>query len=179
MQIKNREQWMLVVAIGLVTLFMADRILLGPMVKQWQARSKRIAELRKDVTDGKRLLEREENIRTRWQVMNTNTLPVNNSLAEQQVLKAFDAWSQDSRISVMAITPQWKRDNDDFRTLSCRVEASGNLSTVTRFLYEIERDPMGLRIESMELSARDAQGQSFALGLQVSGLVLTLQENKR
>ena len=58
--------------------------------------------------------------------MQTNTLPSNPSLAEQKVLQAFDKWSQDSRISVNSITPQWKRDSDDFTTLQCRVDAVGH-----------------------------------------------------
>jgi len=64
-------------------------------------------------------------------------------------------------------------------TLQCRVEASGNLNTVTRFLYEIEKDPMALRMDAVEISARDNEGQQINLGLQVSGLVLTAQESRQ
>ena len=105
--------------------------------------------------------------------MRANTLPNNPSLAEQQLLKAFDAWSQESRVSITGITPQWKHDADEYMTLECRVDASGDLATLSRFLYDIEKDPMALKLESVELSARDNAGQELAMGLRVSGLVLT------
>jgi len=41
-----------------------------------------------------------------------------------------------------------------------------------RFLYSIERSPMALKLELVELGARDKEGQQLSLGLQFSGLVL-------
>ena len=61
-------------------------------------------------------------------------------------------------------------------TLECRVDAAGNLMTVSRFLYNIEKDPLGFKVETVELSARDENGSQLALGLLVSGLVLQAQE---
>jgi len=55
------------------------------------------------------------------------------------------------------------------------VEASGNLGTLSRFLYDIEKDPMALKLESVELSTRDNTGQQLTLDLQISGLVLGSQ----
>jgi Tfp pilus assembly protein PilO len=119
------------------------------------------------------MLNREKFIRERWEQMQTNTLPNNTSLAEQQLLKGFDQWAQDSRVSVNSVMPQWKQDADDYRTLECRVDVSGDLPTLSRFLYDLERDPMALKLQSVELTARDNEGQQLSLGLQVSGLVLT------
>jgi len=58
------------------------------------------------------------------------------------------------------------------------VDASGKISAVTRFLYEIEKDPMAFRLENVEISSRDAEGQMLALGLQISALVLSPQEKQ-
>jgi hypothetical protein len=104
--------------------------------------------------------------------MRTNTLPESVSAAENQVLQAFDRWSQLSRISISSLKPQWKQAGDDYMTLEYRAEAFGNIETVTRFLYEIERDALALRVESVELTSRDNEGQQLGLGLQVSGLQL-------
>ena len=60
-----------------------------------------------------------------------------------------------------------------------RVEASGNLATLSRFLYEIEKSPMALKLDSVEITARDKDGQQLALGLQVSGLVLNSPEGMK
>jgi hypothetical protein len=105
--------------------------------------------------------------------MQSNTLPDNPSLAQEQVLKALVNWAQESGVSINAITPQWKNDSEEYQTLVCRVDAAGTLWTLSRFLYDIEKGPMALRLESVDLGSRDTSGQQLTLGLQISGLALT------
>jgi hypothetical protein len=176
--LKNRQQLLVVVAAAAIALFTTDKLVLTPLSKSWKARSTQIAELRKKVAAGQSLVQRERSLRDRWEQMRANTLPNNASQAEQKVLKAFDSWARQSQVSLLSISPQWKHDGDDFMTLECRVEAAGTLNTVTRFLYELEKDPMALRLQAVELSSRDNDGQQLALGLQVSGLVLTPQPER-
>ena len=172
MKIQNRQQWLVVIAVAGIVLLVADRAVLTPLMGLWKTRSAKVAELRKRIAQGESLIQREQSIRRRWDQMRRNTLPVNSSVAEQQLLKAFDNWARDSRANITLITPQWKR-YDDYSTLECRVDASGSLETLCRFLYSIERDPMALKLEMAELTSHDDNGQQMTLGLQVSGLVLT------
>jgi hypothetical protein len=171
-QIKNRQQMLIIGAIVAIALFAGDQLVLSPLMKVWGARATRISELRKQITQGKMLLQREQSIRSRWEQMVTNALPNNSSAAEQQVYKAIDLWSQNSGVVLSAITPQWKHDSDDYMTFECRVDAAGDLGKLSRFLYSVERDPMALKLELVELGARDKEGQQLSLGLQLSGLVL-------
>jgi hypothetical protein len=179
MQIKNRQQLLMIVAGAAVALLLADSLVFTPSVKLWKARSARIVELRKKVNDGDGLVRRDAAIQARWSQMQSNTLPNNASMAEQKLLAAFDKWSQDARISVNSITPQWKRDNDEYQTLECRVDASGSVGTLGKFLFNIETDPMALKVEAVEINARDKAGQQLSLGLQISGLVLNPTESER
>jgi hypothetical protein len=176
MQIRNRQQLLTIVAIVAVALFAGDRLVFSPLLKAWNGRADRIAELRKQIAQGNMLLQREQSIRSRWEQMSHNTLPSNTSAAEQQVFKAIDLWAQNSGVTISAITPQWKHDSDDYQTFECRVDAAGDLGRLTRFLYSVERDPMALRLALVEVGARDKDGQQLSLGLQLSGLVLTPQK---
>jgi hypothetical protein len=173
---KNRQQLLTAAALGVVGLWAADNLVFTPLVKSWQARGQAIVELQKKIGDGQLTLQRERGIRDRWTAMRTNTLPVEVSVAEGRVLGAFDGWSRDSGISVTSIKPQWKRTADDFMTLECRVDAAGSLSTITRFIHEVESDPLALKVDSIELSSRDTTGAQLTLGLQVSGLVLSTEK---
>ena len=179
MKIKNRQEMLLIAAGVVVALFAADKLLYSPLTAGWKARAEQISKLRKEVADGDRLVKREDSLQSRWEQMRTNTLPSNTSQAEQRVLQSFDRWSQESHVSVMSISPQLKHDADEYMTIEFRVEAAGNLATVSRFLYDIERDPMALRLDAVEITARDTEGQQLALGLQVSGLILTPQTQKQ
>lgn len=172
MKIENRQQFLIVLVAVAAALLVGNSFVYEPLSKWWSARSRQITQLRKQVEDGKHLKNRAPGIRSQWEQMRTNTLPNDSSLAEQQLLKAFDTWSRNSGATITGILPQWKNDADEYQTLNCRVEAAGNLGTLTRFLYDIERDPMALKLESVELSAHDTGGQQLTLGLQISGLVL-------
>jgi hypothetical protein len=138
----------------------------------WKERAAEIAQLKKSVVQGSQLIERDRVIRERWEQMRTNALSRQISVAENQVFRAFERWSQGNRLTINGIKPQWKRNADDFSTLECRVDASGTLAEVTRFLYEIEKDPLGLKMDLVEITTRDERGQQLTLALQVSGLQL-------
>ena len=172
MQIKNRQQVLIIVAIAAIALFAGDHLVLSPLLNAWSARSTRIVELRKQITEGRMLVQREQSIRNRWQQMSRRTLPNNSSAAEQQVVQAIDRCAQNSGVAISAITPQWKHDSDDYTTYECRVDAAGDLDKLNHFLYSIEREPMALKLDLLELGARDKDGQQISLGLQLSGLVL-------
>ncbi len=173
MQIKDRQQVLVIAAVALVALFAADRLVVSPLMAGWKARTERIAKLRADISRGNMLVQREETIRSRWQHMSSSTLPNDTSAAEQQLNRAIETWAQSSGVTISAITPQWKHDSDDYITYECRVDATGDLGKLSRFLYTAECEPMALKLELVELGARDKEGQQLSLGLQLSGLVLT------
>jgi Tfp pilus assembly protein PilO len=173
MKLNHRQRFLTIVTVAALALLAADRLVLTPLTNAWKNRAKEIARLRAQVAEGTSLLRREQAIRSRWNEMRTNTLPDNPSLAQEQVLRGVVGWAQESGTSINAITPQWKTDADDYKTLVCRVDAAGTLWTLTRFLYDIERAPMAAKLESVDLSARDNSGQQLTLSLQLSALALT------
>lgn len=175
MPIKNRQQLLVLAAAVGVGLLVGDKLILTPLTASWKERSMRITELTKSVNQGSLIVDREENIRSRWNQMRTNTLPASVSAAENEILQGFERWSQASRISISSIKPQWKRGGDDFMTLECRADAFGSIQALTRFLYDLERDPLALKVEAVEITTRDSDGQQLTLGLQVSGLQLNAE----
>ncbi len=173
MNLRNRQQLLGIVAIATVALLVGDRLLFSPLLATWKQRATRVADLKKSVAQGSLLLDREATIRATWDRMRTNTLASEASVAENQMLRAFDRCSQESRISISSIKPQWKRSAEDYSTLECRVDAQGNLSSLTRFLYGLEQDPLALKVEVVDIATRDNAGEQLTLALQVSGLLLS------
>ena len=178
MKIKNRQQFLVVLTIAALALLVSVNFIFSPLAGWWSARSQQIKELRTQVKDGNNLIKRETGIRSRWDGMRTNALPANTSLAEQQLLKAVDNWSRSSGVEVTSLMPQWKNESTNYLTLACRVETTGNLDTLSRFLYDLEKGPMALRLDSLELTARDKEGQQMTLSTEINGLALTMQEKK-
>jgi Tfp pilus assembly protein PilO len=173
--LKNRQQVLLLTALTVVGLFIANLIVFTPLANAWKTRADRLATLRKQVAQGIQLQQRQASLRSRWEQIRRNTLPNDNSAAEQQVFNAIENWKQSSGATVTAINPQWKHDADDYMSYQCRLDAAGDLSVLSKFLYALEQDPIALKLESVELGTRDKQGQQLTLAIQFNGLVLTPQ----
>jgi hypothetical protein len=176
MKIENRQQKLIILTLAVLVLYAGNYLVYNPLVAWWKARQNSINELRQEVTQGKAMVRRESVIRDDWKHMRDNSLPNDSSQAEQQVLRAISRWAGDTGVTINSITPAWQPDQGDsgnnYSTLDCRLEASGDMGTISRFLYEIENDPMALQLSSVELAANDDQGQQLNLGLEISGLAL-------
>ena len=177
MKIENRQQFLIMLTAVVVALWLGDMIVFEPLGKLWSSRSTQIKDFRAKVQEGNSLIKREKDVRSRWSEMQTNALAANPSLAGQQVIAAFDNWSRATGAEVTSIMPQWKNDSTNYMTFNCRVEASGTMGALSQFLYNIEKGPMALKLDSVELSAQKSDtGQQLTLGLQISGLALLQQK---
>ena len=178
MKIENRQQFLVVLTIAVVALFVAVNFSLEPLGGWWSSRQAQIKALQKQVSEGQQLSKRETGVRSRWNWMQVNALPANPSQAEQRFLKALDGWSREAGAELTSIMPQWKSDSTNYLTLACRVESAGDLATLSKFLYALEKGPMALKVDSVELTSRDAGGQQMTLSLEINGLALMASDKK-
>jgi len=177
-KIKNRQDFLVVLVIVSAALWVGVDFVLTPLGGLWSARQTQIKELQTKVNDGAKLLKREAGIRSRWAEMQAAALSANTSLAEQKLLTAVDGWSRSSGAEVTSLMPQWKNESTNYLTLTCRVETAGNLGTLSKFLYDLEKGPLALRLDSLELSARDKEGQQMTLSTEINGLALVQPDKK-
>jgi hypothetical protein len=179
MNLPKRQRLLLILAGAVVALFALDSVVIEPLIKSWQERSAAMAKLEKNLAAGRSLIARADRTGKLWADMKAGAFPADASQAEQELLSAFDGWGRFCGIEVGSIRPQWKRGaNDRYSLLECRVDATGSLSNLSRFLYEVERSPLAIRVDTVELVARDDGGQRLALGLLVTGLRLSPLEGK-
>lgn len=176
----QRQRWLLILAGTAVLLLVLDSIVLTPLTKAWQTRSAEIVRLQKSVTEGRGLIERGERLRSVWSEMQAQALPKDAAQAEQDLIASFDRWGRANNVELGSIKPQWKRGTtNSYSQLECRVDATGSLTTLARFLYEVEKSALALRVDSVELTSRDENGQKLTLGLLVSGLRFTPLEGRK
>lgn len=177
---QNRQKLLMILAGSAILLYVLDSIVLDPLMKGWAARRTEIAKLEKNVTEGRSLIARASNTQSRWAEMQTQALPKDTSKAEQDLISAFDRWGRSTNIELGSIKPQWKRGSSSrYSQLECRVDATGSLAALSRFLYEVEKSALALRVDSVEFTSRDERGDKLTLGLLVSGLRLTALEGRQ
>jgi len=178
MKIKNRQDFLVVLTLVVVALAVVVNFIFPPILGWWSDRQKQIRDLGSQIKDGNQMIRREAALRSKWDDMRTNALPASMPQAEQQFLKAMDGWARDSGAEITSIMPQWKNDATNYLTLDCRVETAGDLNALSRFIYAIEKGPMLVRLDSVELSSHDNNGQQMTLGVEINGLAL-LQNDKK
>lgn len=173
MQIKDRQQFLTILAGIAVALLILDKIVAPPLTNFWNTRAKELTDLQAQVKEGQRLKVRSSGIRAEWAAIQAASLTNNPTVAQQQLYRAIDRWTESSGVTVNSITPQEKDGSDaSYKTIECRVDATGSIDRVSRFLYDLENDPLALKLQTVELTSSDNTGQQLALGVQVSGLIL-------
>src|SRR5262249_54575844 len=152
-KIDNRQKMLSIAAAAVAALYLGDLAIVGPLTDLWNNRAKEIATLNKQVKEGKLYQRRAADLRAEWEKMRKNALPNNSLAAPEMVTSAMQDWAADSSASLNNTAPQWK-EFDGYKTLVCRVDISGSMWNLSRFLHDIENSPMALKIESLDLSSK-------------------------
>jgi len=166
---KSRETWLKIGVAALVGLYLLDHFILPSAMGSWKAQSTRLETLQTKVVRGRRILQNERSIRSRWTQMQTTDLNEDSSTAENDVYKALNRWSQNSRTSFTSLTfSPWRNHDEGYETYECRATVLGDQASLGRLIYELETDPLPARVEDCEMTARDAQGKQINLALKFS-----------
>ncbi len=177
---QHRQRLLFIIAGAGLLLLVLDRIAFTPLTNLWHERALEVTRLETNVAAGNGLLERADQLKRVWSDMTSRTLPKDPSQSENDLITALDHCGRTSGIELGSIKPQWKRGTTDhYSLLECRVDGTGNYATLARFLFEVEKLPMALRLDSVELTSRDESGAKLSLGLVVTGLRLTPMEGKQ
>lgn len=173
MAFNRREQILILLTVLCVSALAADHFVLSPLIGLWQTRSTRIAELRQNLDKGQMLVDREDAMEEEWSRMRAAGLSSDNAETEKVLFNALSEWVGRSGLSVASQKPRWLEDEDEQgKKIELRIDSTGNMGSITRFLYELERDRLPFKVEDMEINAQDAKGRSLSFEMRVTGLVL-------
>ncbi|MDA1274614.1 MAG: hypothetical protein O2960_11270 [Verrucomicrobia bacterium] len=175
----NRKKLLTYAMLGMFGLWAADSMIFTPLGRAWKGRSDRIASLTKSRNNGMLLIDRERPIRDYWQSIRTNALPSDESVSEGIVMKSAARWQDESGIGFRSRKPQWKKQDDDYGTIEFRVDATGDIDNVAKFIYALEADSLPVKVESLEITSRDSEGRELMIGVRFSGLLLTSEKNEK
>ncbi len=172
MDSERRKRLLIIVTAVCVGGWLADTFVISPVMASWEARTARIEELERRIAESASLLERENDLRERWQEMRKGALSDSVSDAERAVLEGVSRWASDSRLTLSSIKPRWIQVDNASRLLEIQVEGNGGMEAVTRFVYEMERDALPLRMEEFQLTSADGTGAKLSMTARFTGLVL-------
>jgi hypothetical protein len=175
----NRQVLLIKIAAAGVVLLILNSVILSPLGDLWSDHAAEITRLQASVAEGRNLIVRGPSLQRRWREMQAGALPRDRAVSEHDVISDFENWSRSTGVELGSVKPLWKHAaSDDYSLVELRLDASGTLSALSRFIYEIETSPRALRLESNELLSRDDSGQRLTLSLIVTGLRLSPLEGK-
>lgn len=174
----NRGKRLIMVVVMIcVGLLIVDKLILGAVVAGWKSRAQRIGDLEKKLQDGERLITHNKaDYEKQWAYMLKNSLPPERSDAEQLIYNAMGQWSKFG-LTVTSQRPQWITDRDNNTRIEFRVVATGSMESIARFLYNVERDSRGLRVQDVEISSKDETGKNLSMSVLLTGVVLRGAKN--
>lgn len=179
-KIPNRQRLLLVIAGAGVLLLILQQVVFNPLGDLWTSHAAEIARLRTSVADGRNLIARGPRLQQTWAQMRSQAFPRDPAQSEHDLIAGFETWSRTAGVELGSVKPHWKHgETDDYSLLECSLDATGSMGGLSRFLYELERAPMALHVESSEFLSRDDSGQKITLNLIVTGLRLAPMEAKQ
>ena len=168
----NREKILVILVIAALALYVGDRIVLKPYLASWNARGENIKKLTKQLADGRKLLGDGPQIRADWESKKSNSLTNDVVAARETAVDAVRRWAEESNIIQYTVNPNNPRDEEGFISIENRVDVSGSLTQIFNFLYQLEKDPLAIKLQEFNIDTKD-NGATFTMGVRLSGLVLT------
>ena len=172
---KSREKLLIYVVIIGLGFWLGDKFLLQPYLSSWKKRGENIKNLDKQIADGKQLIARGPSIRADWKSKRDNSLPLDNDEAGAIVANAVRTWAADAGLVLNQVVSSRARVETAFTSVEDRVEVTGNITQILRFLYQMEKDPLAIKLKTLDIDSKD-NGQTLSLAVVVSGLIITKPE---
>ena len=172
MDSERRRRWLVAGTIFCVSAWLGDTFVFTPLLNLWRERAARIQELDEEIAKDAGLLDREGDLRARWEDMKKRALPKRVSDAEQTVFEAVNQWTADSGIGVTSLKPRWTRVDRDKQTFEIQLEGNGDMQAAAKFVYDLESSNLPLRVEDFGIVSQDEKGGHLNLSLRFTGIVL-------
>ena len=107
-----------------------------------------------------------------WRTFLSANLNSTDSIAQADVLRAIENWTDDSDISVQLDKGEWRNHEDRYQTYDVRLVAEGTMQEAVEFVHAIESDKLPLKIEQLELASREKTGKLISVSVHFTGLQL-------
>lgn len=176
MGFSGRERFLVLAVVICLGALAGDRIVVSPLYDLWNERAAAIGELEGSLAKSELLVNRLDAMSERWLGMRARSLPLSESRAENEVLSAVSRWAQESHLEIASLKPRWVRDDAAFSTFDVRATGQGSMEAIALFLYRLESGGLPLRVESLEIEARDDSGSLLTFNLAFTGLQLADEE---
>lgn len=150
----KREKTIVIVAGSVIGALLLDRVLVTPLWGSYVDAEKRIKDAREDLDRADSLERNALRARDTWGDIAGDTLPADASQAESQLLNGVRVWAQQAGVNLTSLKPERTESEESFDRLIVRADATGDMASLSRFLYAAETSRIPVRVAEVTLASR-------------------------
>jgi Tfp pilus assembly protein PilO len=174
MVLSKRERIILIVAIAVVGLLVANLFVIDPVSRRLQRIESRRLALEAEFNEAQSLFERQRLLEPRWKTMLSAGLR-SDAEAESRVARALGEWSADAGLTLSSVKPERVASDKGLKEMTFVVAGKGPLDAVAWFLYEVETAVLPIKVKNMQLGSSAESGDTMSLQLRLSALYLGVE----
>ena len=154
MTLNKRERY---IAIGVgvaVLLYISDSIFFTPMFDQLSQADKLIDEHQQELLKDNGIMQNSLTARRKWKSLTDNHLPADASTAEQAMLARVRDVAQSTGLALGQQNRSTHEKQGGFEVITRRFSGEGNMYRLTRFLYELDRSEIPVRVVDLSINSK-------------------------
>ena len=171
MVLSKRERIILIVAVAVVGVLVANLFVIGPATQRLQQTENQRLQLEAEFRAAQDLFERRRLRGPQWEAMLSHGLR-SDAEAESRVARALEEWSADAGLTLSSVKPERVASDKGLKEMTFVVAGNGPLDAVAWFLYEVETAALPVKVKNMQLGSSAESGGSMSLQLRLSALYL-------
>jgi hypothetical protein len=121
------------------------------------------------IADGASILPQQDSLK-KLEAMMSGSMMTDSSAAEGQLLHVVQDWEVKAGITGDSFQRIGASRQNGFVLLRFDVSAHGNMTALATFLYQVETAAIPLRVDNVQISARDGQPEALKMHLMISTL---------
>ena len=172
MVLSRRERNVVIGTLIAVAALVLDRFALTPILDSWSALEAQKEQLISKVKRGESVIKQEPEAEATWKRRVTEGLKQTGDETEDAMLHAVQAWSQDSRLTLVSVGAERALRQGRTPEVVVQVAGVGPMSAVARFLWDVQSTRLPLKVVGMELYSRKEGTDDLSLTLHLSGLYM-------
>lgn len=170
MGLERREKLFLIIAIAVVAVLVADRYILSPVLTRRADMKNHREILRGELEQALSTVKRWKILAPQWERMNKEGLSKDPSVMEGIVLRYIKDSSLKNGIVIASIQPERLQQETKVREIEFLLSGTGNVNSVTGFMYDMETASLPLKVKTMQLGAADETGSQMTIQLKMSSI---------
>ena len=171
--LSKREKTILVACVTLITAALVYNFIVEPMAKKWSGLNNEIEIMKLRFRKGDEILKRRLEISQQYKNI-TSTIKVERGSDEEEMallLSSIEKLATASGVYITNVKPMPAKELGYYKIYAAEVELEGDISKITKFIYEIQNSPQLLSIKKLILGMKQTASDSLDAKMTVTKIV--------